>query len=79
MELSSHSIAYKQSCINPRRSEHALQQELKQVHDIDVFVPVRESSLTTKPKREVLLSTVTFMKEKRDNLMKRGVCADKRT
>ncbi|KAL7461401.1 hypothetical protein ACHAXS_001822 [Conticribra weissflogii] len=59
------------------RGEEALHQELKQLHDMDVFVPVPESSLSPQQK-EKALSTVTFIKEKRDNRVKGRVCADGR-
>ncbi len=59
------------------RGEEALQQELKQLHDMDVFIPVPESDLSPQQK-EKAHSTVTFIKEKRDNRVKGRVCADGR-
>ncbi len=37
---------------------------------MNVFVPVPDSSLATKPKRKALLCTVIFIKEKCDNQVK---------
>ncbi len=57
------------------RGEKALHQELKQLHDMDVFIPVPESELTSAQKQNAL-STVTFLKEKRDSQVRGRVCAD---
>ncbi|KAL7464347.1 hypothetical protein ACHAXS_004676 [Conticribra weissflogii] len=59
------------------KGEQAIKQELQQLHDMDVFVPVPESNLSADQKRKAL-STVTFIKEKRDKRVKGRVCADGR-
>ncbi len=57
------------------QGENALWDELKQLHDMDVFIPVPESTLTVDQKSKAL-STVTFIKQKWDNWVKGRVCAD---
>ncbi len=59
------------------QGENALWDELKQLHDMDVFIPVPESTLTVDQKSKAL-STVTFIKQKWDNWVKGRVCADGR-
>ncbi len=46
-----------------KQGEEAIQQELKQPHDMDVFVPVPAENLSPEQKKKAL-STVTFIKEK---------------
>ncbi len=60
-----------------KEGEEALQKELKQLHYMDVFIPVPAANLTQEQKNKAL-STVTFIKQKRDNQVKGRVCADGR-
>ncbi len=60
-----------------KKSEDALQQELQQLLDMEVFVPIQESCLTAEQKQKAL-SMVTFIKKKCDNQVKGRVCADRR-
>jgi hypothetical protein len=55
----------------------AVRKELKQLHEREVIVPHRASSLTTEEKKKVL-SYLIFLKRKRDGTIKARGCADGR-
>jgi hypothetical protein len=55
----------------------AVRKELKQLHECEVIVPHRASSLTTEEKKKVL-SYLMFLKRKRDGTIKARGCADGR-
>ncbi len=52
-----------------KEPENALHKELQQLHDMEVFIPMPANDLTPEQKRKAL-STVTFIKQKRDNRVK---------
>jgi hypothetical protein len=49
--------------------------ELTQMHDMNVFHPIKVESLTYDKKKKAL-SLLMFLKEKRDSLVKVCMCAD---
>ncbi len=51
--------------------------ELTQMHEMQVFHPIKDGSLTRNEKKKVLL-LLMFLKEKRDSLVKVCMCADGR-
>ncbi len=57
------------------RGEAGVTKELTQMHDMDVFCPVARDSLT-KEERTKALSSLMFLKEKRDQSVKARMCAD---
>ena len=59
------------------RGEAGVTKELTQMHDMDVFRPVARESLT-KEERTKALSSLMFLKEKRDMSVKARMCADGR-
>jgi hypothetical protein len=59
------------------KGEAGVTKELTQMHDMDVFRPIDGSSLSHGEKRNAL-SSLMFLKEKRDNTVKARMCADGR-
>ncbi len=59
------------------RGEAGVTKELTQMHDMDVFCPVVRE-LLTKEERTKALSSLMFLKEKRDQSVKARMCADGR-
>ncbi len=57
------------------RGEAGVTKELTQMHDMDVFRPVARK-LLTKEERTKALSSLMFLKEKRDQSVKAQMCAD---
>ncbi len=57
------------------RGEAGVTKELTQMHDMDMFCPVARESLA-KEERTKALSSLMFLKEKRDQSMKVRMCAD---
>ena len=55
-------------------AEKAVGKELQQIHDMDTFHPIKLDNMTTKQYVE-LVSSLIFLKEKRDNTMKGRFCA----
>jgi hypothetical protein len=59
------------------RGEAGVTKELTQMHNMDVFRPVARDSLT-KEERTKAISSLMFLKEKRDQSVKARMCADGR-
>ncbi len=59
------------------RGEAGVTKELTQMHDMDVFRPVARE-LLTKKERTKAISSLMFLKEKRDQSVKARMCADGR-
>jgi hypothetical protein len=59
----------------PRETKDATMAELKQLHDMKVFTPVKKSTLTRQELLDVL-NTITFIKRKRCGRIKARTCAD---
>jgi hypothetical protein len=59
------------------KGEAGVSKELKQMHDMEVFRPVEEGSLSKKEKDKAVASLM-FHKEKRDHLVKARMCTDGR-
>ncbi len=57
--------------------EDMFQQDLKQLHDMDMFKPVLASNHALEQKKKALL-TVSFIKQEWDNQVKGRVCTDRR-
>ncbi len=57
--------------------EAEVTKELTQMHDMNVFCPIEVESLTYDEKKKAL-SSLMFLKEKRDSLIKARMCADGR-
>ena len=49
--------------------------ELTQMHNMQVFHPIKDKSLTCNENKKTLLLLI-FLKEKRDSLVKACMCAD---
>ncbi len=64
-------------CKFKTNGKNALKKELTHLHEMDVFIPVPVSTFSDEQKRKAL-STVTFIKQKRDNKVKGQVCVDGR-
>jgi hypothetical protein len=58
-------------------SVEAVRKELKQLHEREVIVPHRASTLTTEEKKKVL-GYLMFLKRERDGTIKARGCADGR-
>ncbi len=58
-----------------QNGKEAIQQELKQLHNMDVLIPIPADNLTPEQTKNALL-TVTFIKEKHDARVKGRVCAN---
>ena len=59
------------------RGEKGVFKELAQMHNMSVFTPVIHSELTAKDKQKAV-SSLMFLKEKRDKTVKGRFCADER-
>ena len=59
------------------KGEAGVTKELTQMHDMEVFRPVDEESLSYREKKDAL-SSLMFLKEKRDATVKARMCADGR-
>ena len=59
------------------KGEAGVTKELTQMHDMNVFRPIEVESLTYGKKKKAL-SSLMFLKEKRDSLIKARMCADGR-
>jgi hypothetical protein len=57
------------------KDEAGVSKELKQMHDMEVFRPVEEGSLSKKEKDKAVTSLM-FLKEKRDHSVKARMCAN---
>ncbi len=57
------------------KGEASISKELKQMHDMEVFRPVEDRSLTKKEKAKAV-ALLVFLKEKRDHSVKVRMCAD---
>jgi hypothetical protein len=56
--------------------EAGVTKELTQMHDMNVFRPIEVESPTNDEKKKAL-SSLMFLKEKRDSLVKAQICADR--
>jgi hypothetical protein len=59
------------------KGEAGVTKELTQMHDMNVFCPIEVESLTYGEKKKAL-SSLMFLKEKRDSSMKARMCTDGR-
>jgi hypothetical protein len=59
------------------KGEAGVTKELTQMHDMNVFRPIKVESLTYDKKKKAL-SLLMFLKEKRDSSVKARMCADGR-
>ena len=57
------------------KGEAGVTKELTQMHNMNVFRPIELKSLTNDDKKKAL-SSLMFLKEKRDSLVKVCMCAD---
>jgi hypothetical protein len=57
------------------KGEAGMTKELTQMHDMNVFCPIKRDSLT-KEERAKVLAWLMFLKEKGDNMVKVRMCAD---
>ena len=57
------------------KGEAGVSKELKQLHDMEVFRPVEEGSLSKKEKDKAV-ALLMFLKEKRDHSGKARMCTD---
>jgi hypothetical protein len=60
-----------------KRAEHRVTKELTQLHDMEVFQPIHKSDLSSE-ERSKAVSSLMFLKEKRDKSIKGRMCADGR-
>ena len=60
-----------------KRGEEATTKELKQLHEMDAFIPLNPSTLTQEQKERAIASLI-FLTEKRDGTIKARQCADGR-